>query len=140
MSEIKKESDYEFNENSYYWDNRRDFDVLVGQTIKSVDSYYDEIYFETEAGYKYKMYHSQDCCENVYIESIVGDIQDLVGQTILVADERQSSDEPPAGDYTPESYTWTFYTIRCVKCSIDIRWFGSSNGYYSETARFERIQ
>lgn len=143
MEPIKTELDYKFVVDGYLsrWDNERDISVLVGQTITSATEEGDEIIFETKEGYVYKMYHDQDCCENVYVESIVGDLSDLVGQEILVAEERTSDDPLGIEDcYEGESFTWTFYCIRCVKCSVDIRWFGSSNGYYSESVSFYRIK
>jgi hypothetical protein len=35
-----------------------------------------EIIFTTNQGVVYRMNHIQDCCENVYIEDIVGDRYD----------------------------------------------------------------
>lgn len=125
----------------YYQD--RGIEILLGKTlteVKQVDN--EEILFTAETGEQYKMYHSQDCCESVYIESVVGDLQDLVGTPILKA-EAKSSNEDPEGyisiDKYRDSYTWTFYTIATIKGYVDIRWLGESNGYYSESAEFAWI-
>lgn len=122
------------------------FDTLVGKTLAGINRQGDEaIDFITTDNRTLKMYHSQSCCERVGIESVTGDLDDLVGTPILVAEERSSRDAPPeveaerakeraSGEYYygPESETWTFYTLRTIKGTVDIRWHGSSNGYYSE--------
>ncbi len=54
----------------------------------------DELRFYLEDGKVVSMYHRQDCCESVYIESIVGDLEDLIGYPILVAESPSSDDEP----------------------------------------------
>lgn len=85
--------------------------VLVGKTLTKItggDS--DIITFFVDDGSVYKMYHQQDCCESVYIESIEGDLQNLVGTPILVAEECTNVDEPPTSDDSAESVTWTFYS------------------------------
>ncbi len=120
------------------WLDRRDFSVLVGKTLTEVlvDDNQDRITFTTDDNKQYLMYHCQDCCERVVIDDINGDTADLLNTPILVAEERSSSE--PDGEYG-DSQTWTFYCLRTIKGSVDIKWHGSSNGYYSESVDFEEI-
>lgn len=120
------------------------FEVLKGQTLTNVDVRDDEIFFHTKEGNEYRMYHSQDCCESVAIEDVVGDWKDLIGNPILLAEEATDTENPKTekyGDYeyTDESSTWTFYKLATVKGYVDIRWYGSSNGYYSESVSFQDV-
>lgn len=94
----------------------------------------DEIIFHTNIG-KYRMYHSQDCCESVGIEEIIGDVEDLYDSPVLIAEEVSKNDEDAS-----ESGTWTFYKLSTVKGSVTVRWYGSSNGYYSESVSFEKME
>lgn len=111
---------------------------LVGLTLTRVEKTdCDRIEFETSEGRKFLMYHNQDCCESVAIEDITGDLQDLVGSPIVMAED-VDYDPPARGpeDYVPESETWTMYKLATVKGYVTIRWYGSSNGYYSESCSF----
>lgn len=121
------------------------FSTLLGKTIVEItglEAQSDSVIFATSDGKRYKMHHNQDCCESVDIESVVGDIADLIGESLLVAEEVEG--ETPAdynfGDYEPDSYTWTFYKLATRKGYVDIRWLGASNGYYSESVHFEEIE
>lgn len=117
----------------------------------------DEIRFEADNGDVYKMCHHQDCCESVYLDDVIGDLADLVNTPILDAREEtsgkrdegeralldgeeyvmhklQSFGTDTQQDYcADESETWTFYLFRTIKGSVTIRWYGTSNGYYSES-------
>lgn len=117
-----------------------DFSALVGKTLVDIRrvSNDDELYFTVADGSEYKLYHSQDCCESVVIDDISGDLADLIGTPILVAEERSSEDAPEGCENGSESNTWTFYTLRTIKGTVDIRWHGESNGYYSESVYFTR--
>lgn len=114
-------------------------ELLKGLTLKDVEASDYEIYFITTCGRKFIMFHDQDCCEHVYVESIVGDLKDLVGTPLLVAEEVESPDSQGFDDYG-DSYTWTFYKLATIKGYVDIRWYGSSNGYYSESVDFKEIK
>lgn len=147
MGTIPKESilyywELKMTRMEYTYDKNVPFSSLKGQTVSKIDIYRGEsgiedlIVFMTCDGRKYSMHHEQDCCEHVFIKDIVGDMEDLIGNPILAAQEAygRSSDGDAAGE--DESYTWTFYTLRTIKGTVDISWYGSSNGYYSEGVSF----
>jgi len=125
-----------------YWDKPGvSFDELKGKTLVGITKTDDTMTLKASDGSEYEMYHSQDCCESVYIESIVGDLDDLIGEPILVAEEVTHADRNPEGVMVPEyqdSFTWTFYKLATRKGYVDIRWYGESNGYYSERVEIVR--
>jgi len=136
---------------------------LVDKTLTEIKNDLDEIIFIVDDGIQYKMCHGKDCCEYVFIYDINGDLNDLIGTPILLAEEVSNEDFENAfaskskkvegsyfnkddeGNYEPESYTWTFYKtwkfykLTTIKGYVDIRWYGSSNGYYSETVDFIQV-
>lgn len=135
-----------------------DLSDLVGKTIKAISvdkvpgkgrynsssSGNDRIVFVTSDGDKYEFYHDQDCCEGVFIEDVEGDWNDLLNTPLLVAEESTNCDNckidvygtGPNDYFTDESCTWTFYKFATIKGRVDVRWYGSSNGYYSESVDF----
>lgn len=120
------------------------FSDLIGKTLVSIDTTDESIKFRTIEGEQYEMSHFQSCCESVTVESIVGDLNDLIGHPILKAEESTSENATPLGVQLPsrcdESYTWTFYKLATIKGYVDIRWFGESNGYYSESVDFYKVE
>jgi hypothetical protein len=117
----------------------QEFDELVGRTLYRVEQIdRDEIrFYLTESNYV-RMYHSQNCCESVYIEDVCGDLADLVGSPLLEAEEVSGYTADPLEGWD-ESFTWTFYKFATRKGHVNIRWYGSSNGYYSESVTVEVV-
>src|SRR5690242_1197307 len=110
---------------------------LIGKTMTSVvNTNNEELVFTTNDGKKYKLFHEQDCCEYVTIEDIAGDLDDLIGSPMLIAEEVSNKQR----ETDDGSETWTFYKFATIKGYIIVRWYGSSNGYYSESVDFVRIQ
>ncbi|WEM34239.1 hypothetical protein [Xanthomonas phage X1] len=110
-------------------------DDLIGLTLERVEKTNDQIDFHTTCGKHFVMFHQQNCCENVYIDAIDGDVHALVGSPIRSATVESNSDETRQYD----SVTWTFYRIRTEREFVHITWRGSSNGYYSERVDFVRV-
>lgn len=128
----------------YFPDEQNSFfkDKIIGKTIVEIRgacSGSDHISFKFSDNTYMKMYHSQSCCENVEVDDIVGDIDDLINAEILCAELVQSSDDGNPKDQYDSSYTWSFYKFRTHKGYVDLRWYGSSNGYYSETVNIEYV-
>lgn len=122
-------------------------EALLGKTLTNIDvqrgsfKVDDQITFTCSTGERYEMRHIQNCCESVDIEDINGDLNDLIGSPILKAEEVTNSEENPEGvtkEYQ-DSFTWTFYHLATVKGYVTIRWYGESNGYYSESVDFIKL-
>jgi hypothetical protein len=114
-----------------------DIDTMVGKTFTKVWENGDAMVFENDVE-RYTFYHDQDCCETVQIEDINGDLEDLENLPLLIAREASGETEDECSE---ESYTWTFYKFATFKGYVDVRWLGTSNGYYSEKVdlKYERI-
>lgn len=102
---------------------------LLGKVLTEVSSNSETVTLTVSPGTRYVMRHMQDCCESVYLDDVCGDLEDLVGKPIIRATAASNSEEPSMG---AESHTWTFYHLSTIAGSVTLRWFGSSNGYYSE--------
>lgn len=116
------------------------FSGLIGKTITEIEGLEkenDSVIIKCATGEIYQMYHKQDCCETVDINDIVGDVADLLNSPVLTAEERISDEPELPNNY--HSYTWTFYELATIKGSVTIRWYGESNGYYSESVDFIKL-
>lgn len=117
------------------------FGELLGKTvveIKGAEENNDLIMFKCSDGSVYVMYHEQDCCESVDIEDICGNITNLIGSPITRAEECIQINEDER--HADESHTWTFYNLATLNGYVTLRWYGSSNGYYSESVDFVKIK
>lgn len=116
------------------------FSDLLGKTITNIEKKGDDyLFFVLDSGEEYVMFHSQDCCEGVSIDDINGDLNDLLNSPITMAEEVTSNVNPEGitKEYQ-DSFTWTFYKLATIKGHVTIRWYGESNGYYSESVSFEK--
>lgn len=111
-----------------------DFSDILGKNIIKIAKGYDSLIFYTDNGIVYEQCHHQNCCESVAIEDITGDLDDLIGSPILVAEESSNDDT------TTICGQWTFYKLATNKGWVDIRWYGSSNGYYSVGVSFDKTE
>ena len=108
-----------------------EFEDLLGRVLCRAEQDGEELILYLSDTNYVRFYHSQDCCESVYIDDICGDLNDLVGSPLLVAEQVSNYEAEPKYE-GEESYTWTFYRFATHKGWVNVKWYGSSNGYYSE--------
>lgn len=99
------------------------------KSVKGLSKGSDEVTFVFEDGTKLVMYHEQDCCEHVRLVDF--ELQGKLKGPLLQFQETAEVRSGTESDYGSE--TWTFYNIRIGTASLNMRWLGESNGYYSES-------
>ena len=104
---------------------------LKGKTLKKAEQAEGSIILTTEQDDVYTLTYIPDCCASCDITDVAGDLQDLVGAEIVMAEETSNNDNAPEDCY--ESFTWTFTKLATSKGYVTITWYGTSNGYYSES-------
>lgn len=118
------------------------FSDLLAETIEAIDGLEvgsDRVSFKTANG-EFVLFHQQDCCESVALNEIVGDMADLIGSPVVLAEEASNEAEAADPPPNPDSFTWTFYRLGTAKGTVVLRWLGESNGYYSESVDFVRLE
>lgn len=116
-----------------FYKDRVPFNALTGKTIeliRGLEKGSEEAEFICSDGTRFLMHHERECCESVTIEDVVGDVFDLLNSPIVIAEENTSTGGNAKDLCT---YTYTFYKLATTKGYVDIRWYGESNGYYSES-------
>lgn len=125
------------------------FASLLGRTIRAVrthmgpvgawqaprDGPMTRLYFDLDDGKTILLTGGDKWNPDIWIEDICGDLQDLVGEPLRMAEERSDdnhADEPMDGGLAWQ--TWTFYRLATIKGYVTIRWLGVSpeNGAYGE--------
>ena len=116
-------------------DTQKGMAQMLGKTFVQVTGAVGnfDLLFETANGERFMFSHQQDCCERVDINDIVGDLEDLVGEPLLLAEQVEGETPVDFDEGDHESVTWTFYKFATRKGYVDVRWLGESNGYYSES-------
>lgn len=119
------------------------FSDLVGKILTKIEGEVgdDTLKLFCSDGSVYQMHYYLDCCASCTLEDVCGDLADLIGSPILKAEESSSNKNPPGvtKEYQ-DSFTWTFYHLATIKGYVTLRWYGESNGYYSESVTFERLE
>lgn len=108
-------------------------EVLKSKKITKVTASEEEVLLECSDGSRYKMVHYQDCCEHVHLTNPEEALK-LQDAMVLLASENNPEDKP-LNEYD-DSYTWTFFTIVTDNGVHILKWYGTSNGYYSESVDF----
>lgn len=112
------------------------------QEIRGCKKHSDEVTIKFTDGTCLKFYHRQDCCETVLLEDFDATPEDLVNANIISIEERISysneNEIKPLNSWD-ESYTWSFYVIKTSKFTMTMRWYGESNGWYSETVDIDYL-
>ena|SRR5271166_292940 len=123
------------------WRNEVDFESIVGKTFTRVEGKEGDEIIRFIGDESFVMYYEHDCCASCSVDDITGDLADLENTPILSAEEAISGEWPEGvvRSDADDSFTWTFYRIRTIKGTVVIRWFGTSNGYYSESVTFEKV-
>lgn len=130
---------------------------MLGLTLKSIKvedtTYWREspaciVKFTTTCGRNFEMYHGQNCCEYVTLEDIDGDLDDLTESPLIISEKCSDSETNakvclmnanPYPEDKSDSETWTFYRFATIKGWVVLRWYGTSNGFYSEEVDFVEI-
>lgn len=114
--------------------------------IERIEGYFKEsekLVFWCKNGRKVVFYHEQNCCECVWLEAgdgILNGVDIFTDCEWCVLDiETQTNEDKNAIplDKYDDSFTWSFYKFKTNKGYDTIRWYGTSNGYYSEEVDYE---
>ena len=101
------------------------FDILKGLVLHPrlmARKGFRSISFHVEDGRTFCLDHNQDCYEQVYVEDVIGDVSDLIGNPFW-KQKKSIIFRKPDIDISADSYTWTFYKIELSRaCCNSMAW------------------
>ncbi len=117
---------------------------MIGQTPVEIDGMTEgsqQVVIKTREGGTLTLSDPGDY-STVEIVQVDGDPLDLLGLPLEMCeeisnDERHDPDGNEESDFDSRSFTWTFIKFATTAGYVTLRWFGSSNGYYSERPDIE---
>lgn len=111
-----------------------DFFTLKGQTIRKIIALNGDFLKIVTDKYKYYLYHHQDCCEYVRLVDVIGDVDNILNEEIIFAEEDGGANDPDwYSDNYNDSHTWTKFVLGTKNANVEFWFLGESNGYYSES-------
>jgi hypothetical protein len=119
-----------------------DFFTLKGQIVRKIQALNGDSLSILTDKYEYNLYHAQDCCEYVRIVKIIGDIDNILNEEIIFAEEDAGANDPDwytDYSYYNDSHTWTKFVLGTKNGNVEFWFLGESNGYYSESVSIKKI-
>lgn len=104
--------------------------MLCGKIVAHMDGFHSgstECCIKFTDGSLARLYHEQDCCEEVYLEDVCGNPSDFIEQPLTLFEQRD-------GTYDEGSMRYTFYELGCPKGCITLRWYGYADWASYSTA------
>jgi len=115
------------------------FFELKGKTLTNVSADEGDGDVTLRAGSEsFLLWHQQDCCESVHLEKIIGDVNNLIGSPITLAEDDHPGDPDWSQLKFSESHTWSQFILETAKGRVEFWFLGESNGYYSEEVSFRQ--
>lgn len=109
---------------------------MIGQTpveITGLKEGSESVTIRTKEGNELILRYEPDCSASCTICQVDGDADDLLRAPLLMCEEVTEGLPEEAREEYEDSFTWTFVKLATVKGYVTLRWYGSSNGYYSES-------
>lgn len=111
-----------------------DFFTLKGQIVRKIIALNGDSLKIVTDKYKYYLYHQQDCCEYVRLVDVIGDVDNILNEEIIFAEEDGGANDPDwYSDNYNDSHTWTKFVLATKNANVEFWFLGESNGYYGES-------